>query len=124
MFSIITIASSTTKPVEIVSAIKVRLLRLKPSRYITPNVPMSDSGTATLGIIVARKFRRNKKIAMTTSAIVSMSENSTSRTEPRIVIVRSVITETSMPAGKFALSCGNSFLIRSTTSIVFTPGWR
>ena len=58
-----------------VSAIKVRLLRLKPSRYITPSVPTSESGTATLGMIVARTFRRNKKIAITTSAIVSMSEN-------------------------------------------------
>ena len=32
MFSIITIASSTTKPVEIVSAISVRLLIEKPAR--------------------------------------------------------------------------------------------
>ena len=39
MFSIITIASSTTKPVEIVSAINDRLSRLNPSRYITANVP-------------------------------------------------------------------------------------
>ena len=108
-------ASSTTKPVEIVSAIKVRLLRLKPSRYITPNVPTSDNGTATLGMIVARRFRRNKKIAITTSAMVSMSENCTSSTEARIVVVRSVRIETSMPAGKFAFSCGKSCLIRSTT---------
>src|SRR3984957_11051834 len=49
-FSIITIASSTTNPVEIVSAINVRLFRLYPARYITPNVPTSDNGTATLGI--------------------------------------------------------------------------
>ena len=36
-----------------VSAISVRLLSVKPARYITPNVPTSDSGTATLGMIVA-----------------------------------------------------------------------
>ena len=53
MFSSITIASSTTKPVAIVSAISVRMLSEKPARYITPNVPMSDSGTAMLGMIVA-----------------------------------------------------------------------
>ena len=35
MFSIITIASSTTKPVEMVRAISVRLFRLYPRRYIT-----------------------------------------------------------------------------------------
>ena len=53
MFSTITIASSTTKPVEMVSAISDRLSRLYPSRYIAPNVPTSDSGTATLGMMVA-----------------------------------------------------------------------
>ena len=52
MFSIMTIASSTTNPVAIVIAINVRLFRLYPSRYITPNVPTSDNGTATLGITV------------------------------------------------------------------------
>ena len=35
MFSMTTMASSTTKPVEMVSAISERLSRLKPSRYIT-----------------------------------------------------------------------------------------
>src|SRR6476660_4496129 len=94
MFSIMTIASSTTKPVEIVSAINVRLLRLKPSRYITASVPTSDNGTATLGMIVADRLRRNRKITITTSATVSTSENCTSLTDARMVIVRSVSTET------------------------------
>ena len=43
MFSIITIASSTTKPVEIVSAISERLSRLKPASFITPKVPISGA---------------------------------------------------------------------------------
>ncbi len=53
MFSIITMASSTTKPVAMVSAISVRLLIEKPARYITANVPISDSGTDRLGMMVA-----------------------------------------------------------------------
>ena len=53
MFSIITMASSTTKPVEIVSAIRERLSSEYPSRYITPKVPTIESGTATLGMMVA-----------------------------------------------------------------------
>ena len=61
MFSSTTIASSTTKPVAMVSAISDRLSRLKPSRYMTPNVPISDTGTATLGISVARTLRRNSE---------------------------------------------------------------
>ncbi len=59
MFSIITIASSTTNPVEMVSAIRDRLLSEYPQRYITPKVPISESGTATPGMKVARSERRN-----------------------------------------------------------------
>src|SRR6266481_1486737 len=53
MFSIMTIASSTTKPTEIVSAISEMLSRLKPATYMTENVASSDNGTAKLGITVA-----------------------------------------------------------------------
>ncbi len=59
MFSIITMASSTTKPVAMVNAISDRLLRLKFARYITAKVPMSDSGTDRLGMMVAGTLRRN-----------------------------------------------------------------
>ena len=59
MFSIMTMASSTTNPVEMVSAMRERLLRLYPHRYITAKVPISESGTAMPGMIVARSERRN-----------------------------------------------------------------
>lgn len=59
MFSITTMASSTTKPVAMVSAISVRLLMEKPRKYMAAKVPTSDSGTATLGIMVAGTLRRN-----------------------------------------------------------------
>ena len=58
MFSIMTMASSTTKPVEMVSAISDRLFRLYPHRYMIPNVPMSERGTAMPGMMVARTERR------------------------------------------------------------------
>src|SRR5258706_384606 len=48
MFSIITIASSTTKPVEMVRAISARLLRREPRRYRTPKGPISDHQGAVL----------------------------------------------------------------------------
>src|SRR5580693_2869735 len=118
MFSIMTMASSTTKPVEIVKAIKVRLLRLYPARYITPNVPTSDSGTATLGMIVARTLRRNRKMTITTNATVSINSNSTSFTDARMVTVRSVSTVTCTAAGKLDCSSGNRALTRSTTNDV------
>ena len=45
MFSTTTMASSTTNPTEMVSAISEILSRLKPQRYITASAPSSDSGT-------------------------------------------------------------------------------
>ncbi|MNC58629.1 hypothetical protein D3C75_1083690 [compost metagenome] len=59
MFSITTMASSTTNPVAMVNAISVRLLIEKPRKYMAAKVPINDSGTATLGIMVAGTLRRN-----------------------------------------------------------------
>ena len=105
MFSTITIASSTTNPVAMVSAISVRLLIEKPARYITPNVPISDSGTTTLGMIVAGMLRRNTKVTSTTSATANISSCCTSLTEARIVSVRSLRTATDSVDGRLAVSC-------------------
>ena len=124
MFSIMTMASSTTKPVATVSAIKVRLLTEKPAKYITANVPTSDKGTTTAGIKVADALRRKTKITMTTKAIDSNNSNCTSRTEARMVVVRSVMTCTSKLAGKAARNAGNKVCTRCTVSITFAPGWR
>ena len=124
MFSIITIASSTTKPVEIVSAMSERLSRLYPSRYMTPKVPTIERGTATLGMMVADGLRRKRNSTITTSATVSIRENSTSCTDARIVVVRSVRTFTWTDGGSAVESCGSSRSIRSTTPMMFAPGWR
>src|SRR6201984_1153758 len=94
MFSIMTIASSTTKPTEMVNAISEILSRLKPATYITENVASSDNGTARLGITVAHNVRRNKKMTMTTRQIVSIIVSCTSRTAARVTSVRSSIRST------------------------------
>ena len=44
-------------------------------QYIRAQAPSSDSGTVTLGMMVAQKLRRNTKITATTSPIVSSSVN-------------------------------------------------
>src|SRR5215813_5760887 len=124
MFSMTTIASSTTKPVAMVSAINVRLLIENPTRYMTPKVPTSDSGTATLGMNVAGTLRKNTKITITTSATASNSSNWTSWTDERMVTVRSVSSVTSTAGGNAALNCGSNALTRSTTSMTLVPGWR
>src|SRR5580698_1485487 len=99
MFSSMTIASSTTKPTEIVSAIRERLSRLKFSRYMVANVPISATGTVILGMIVAHRLRRNRKITITTRLIDRIRVNSTSLTDARMVWVRSTIVLTWMLGG-------------------------
>ena len=90
MFSIMTMASSTTKPVPMVSAISDRLSSEKPQNHITPKVAISDSGSATPAMMVARTVRRNISTTSTTSPTLSTSVNCTSWIEARMVPVRSL----------------------------------
>src|SRR5579863_3252010 len=92
MFSMTTMASSTTKPVEIVSAINERLSMVYPSRYITPKVPTRESGTAMEGMMVAHISRRKRKTTRTTRRTLIIREISTSRTLERMVVVRTTAT--------------------------------
>src|ERR1700722_11742158 len=96
MFSRTTMASSTTNPVQMASAIHHRLSRLESTRYIPPKEPTSESGTAMLGITVARTVRRNTKTTRITSTIEISSVDSMSLTEARTVSVRSETTASLM----------------------------
>ena len=87
-------------------------------------VPTIDSGTERLGITVAGTLRRKRKITSTTSATASISSNSTSSTDARMVLVRSVNTDTSIDLGSPPSICGNSAVMESTTSMTLAPGWR
>ena len=100
MFSSITIASSTTKPTESVSAISERLSRLYPSWYITANVATIEAGSARLGMIVAETFLRKMKITATTRPTVSSSVSLTSATDSRIATERSLNTSNEMVGGQ------------------------
>src|SRR5690625_3335001 len=92
IFSIMTMASSTTKPVAMVSAMRVRLLMLKPRAYMRAKVPTNDNGTTTLGIKVAVQVRKKVKVTATTSTMASMSSICTCLIEARMVWVRSLAT--------------------------------
>src|ERR1039458_7443190 len=124
IFSITTMASSTTNPVAIVNAISERLSMLKPSRYMTAKVPMSEAGTATVGMSVARQLRRKTKTTRITRRTESMRVRSTSLTDARMVVVRSRTIVVLMPCGMEASIDGNSLAIRSTVSMMLAPGWR
>src|SRR5271165_6956774 len=94
-----TIASSTTKPTAMVSAISDRLSRLKLNTYIIATVPSSAKGTVTPGMMVAQALRRNRKITNTTSTMVMPSVISTSSTEALMVVVRSATVSTLIEGG-------------------------
>ncbi len=55
-FSSTTMASSTTMPIDSTMPNSVSELMENPSRYMPANVPMSDTGTAMLGMMVARRL--------------------------------------------------------------------
>ena len=123
-FSTMTIASSTTKPTAIDSAIRDRLSSENPSMNMAVKVPTIDSGTAMAGIAVAHTRRRNTRIVATTSAIVSSSVNCTSATLARMVSVRSETTLMAIAGGREAIRRGSSRLMPSTVSSTFAPGRR
>ena len=55
-----TIASSTTRPIASTRPNSDSVLIEKPSSGKTANVPISDTGTAIIGMSVARQFCRNR----------------------------------------------------------------
>ena len=71
MFSSITIASSTTRPMASTMASSVSVLMEKPNSAITAKAPISEIGMVTIGMIVALSERRNRKMISTTSTIAS-----------------------------------------------------
>ena len=119
-----TMASSTTKPVPIVSAMSDRLSNEKPQNHMMPNVATIDSGSATPAMMVARMVRRKMRTTVMTSATLSTKVNCTSRTEARMLAVASCTTVSVAPIGIERCNFGSSFLMRCTVSITFAPGWR
>src|SRR5262249_14238057 len=81
MFSIMTMASSTTKPVPIVSAMSERLSSENPQNHMMPKVAMIDSGSATTARMVPRLVRRKISTMEVTNARLRSSVNSRSQPE-------------------------------------------
>ena len=117
MFSIMTMASSTTKPTEIASAISERLSIENPASHMPAQVPASASGTDTPAAIVGVARRRKTNTTIMTSRTVAPSVHSISSTLARIVPVRSASVEISIAAGIHCFSSGSSAFTRSTVSM-------
>ena len=82
-FSTTTMASSTRRPMASTMPNMVRVLMPKPKADRTPMVPSSTTGTAMVGMSVARKFCRKRYITRNTSTIASRRVFTTSSMERR-----------------------------------------
>src|SRR5260370_38608637 len=85
-----TMASSTTKPTDKVSASSVMLLMEKSSMYMAAKGPQSEIGTASAGIKVADAERRNRKITRMTRPMAISRVSSTSLTDWRSDVERAI----------------------------------
>ena len=82
-FSTTTMASSTSRPIASTMANMVSVLIEYPAIDSTPKVPRSTTGTARVGIRVARMFWRNTSMTMKTRPIASTSVLATSSIDRR-----------------------------------------
>src|SRR5262249_1344917 len=80
-FSTTTIASSTTMPTANTSPNRARLLTDMPAAARIVKVPISETGIAMTGMIVARQFCRKMKTTPTTSRIATNMVTMTSLTD-------------------------------------------
>src|SRR5581483_5358901 len=111
-----TIASSTTNPVASVIPKSVSELIEKPNILMNANVPISETGIVTAGMMVARQSSRKKKITMMTITTASSSVRTTSFTEsPTTVVVSKAMTYL-MPGGNDLESSISSALAALSTS--------
>ena len=78
MFSITTMASSTTRPVASTMPNSVSVLIEKFSSLMKANAPTSDTGIVTAGISVLRQSCRKTNITIMTKMMASTSVFSTS----------------------------------------------
>src|SRR3954453_23261555 len=109
-------ASSTTKPVASVIPKSVSELMENPNILMNANVPISDTGMVTAGIMVARQSSRNRKMTMITITMASSRVVITSLTEsPTTVVVSNAITYFIPGGNDLDKSCSAALAALSTS---------
>ncbi len=122
MFSITTIASSTTMPVARMIPKSVSVLMEKSITLAKANAPMSETGIVMVGMSVLRQLWRNRNITRTTSAIDSSSVLRTSRIDSSTTWVVLNATWYFRPGGNVADSRWSSARTRRSTSSALALG--
>src|SRR6185295_11584306 len=102
MFSSTMMASSTTMPTDSDSPSTVKVLRVKPKKYMHRNVPMIDVGIASSTLTVEDHDPRKSQQTTPVRSAASSSENCTSRIASSTASVPSKLTPSVSPSGRFA----------------------
>src|SRR5689334_18577003 len=102
------IASTTTIPIANTEPNIVSVLMAKPNGIKKQKVPTIDTGIASTGISVERRFCKNRKTTTATSPSVISSVFTTSCIDTFTTVTDSKGTEYSTSAGKNCFSCASS----------------
>ena len=89
---------------------------------MTASVPSKDTGTAITGISEARQSPKNPQVTRTTNRTEMANVRSTSRSEARMVGVRSIMMSKLAAEGNDALNCGSTARIRAMVSMMLAFG--
>ena len=111
-------------PMASVSASNVTLLIEKPRKYMIAKVETIDAGIAIPGIMVARRFRRNRKMMTITSPAAISSVSWASVIERRTKVDASNATSSDTPGGSCRCTRGSSAWMASATCSRFDLDWR
>ncbi len=123
-FSTTTMASSTTMPMAITMASSDTVLAEEPSASSTANAPIRLTGTATVGMMVARILPRNRNTTSTTSTNASA----------RVLITSWMVSDTNpelsyrmtcfIPSGKRLPRLSSTVATRLEVATALEPGAR
>ena len=108
MFSMTTIASSTTSPVARVMPKRVSVLIEKPRALAKAKVPISDTGMVTAGMTVLRSVCRKTKMTSTTRRTATPRVKRTSLSDSLTTRVVSKAMRNFTPGGKRPISRSSS----------------
>ncbi len=122
MLSVMTTELSTSMPMASSMPIIVRMLMLKPRKYIAPSVTSSEAGTATVTITVVGRWRRNSSSMKKLSTAPIMPALRSSRSESRMLSAWLPTTRICTPCScGTSRACSTAASTRSATSM--TLAW-
>ena len=119
-----TIASSTTMPIARTNPNIVSVLTLKPSKGNAMNTPSRDTGTVSIGMIVARKLCKKTNTTISTRTIASKSVCTISFIDALIGSVESSVMLYSMSGGKRVAASLRMALTLAAVCKALAPGAR